>query len=255
MAATRSYAYMADSDEDYYLPLQDQRVFGAGIKRKKINFIPASTSESPLPTSSQKNDIGSRYLSIVLPKSTSQSPNGTPTTTPGVSGQASDQPSDQTAEEAPRQHLGQPSTSADLCPICALPLSTPSTHESSLPHQLCLQHVHPPSHLPREHIGLRYLTTHGWDPDSRLGLGALQEGITVPIKARDKQDTAGLREQENEDEVARKKKDVKRESKEKIVRLDARELRKRDGEARKRAAMLRANFYGPDLEKYLGPNT
>ena len=36
---------MADSDEDYYeVPLRDQRYFGAGIKRRRVNFVPATTS-------------------------------------------------------------------------------------------------------------------------------------------------------------------------------------------------------------------
>ncbi len=248
---------MADSEEDYYLPLQDQRVFGAGIKRKRINFVPASTSNSSPPLTSQNTDISSRYLSIVLPSSVSRSPNTTSTTTADISGQPPQQSSEQLSDQLSEQSNSLQTTS-DLCPICDLPLSAPSSHDSSLAHQICLQHVHPPSNLPRAHIGVRYLITHGWDPDSRLGLGTRQEGITAPIKAGAKKDTSGLRERQDEEESSRKKKvDAKKQGKgqEKVVKLDAKELKKQDAAAKKRAEMLRANFYGPDLERYLGPNT
>jgi hypothetical protein len=145
----------------------------------------------------------------------------------------------------------------EICPICALPIKQ-STHDhvSSLPHQVATPHVHPPSHLPREHIGLRYLTSHGWDPDSRLGLGARQSGIAVPIKAKEKNDTAGLREQDDADELSVSKKVLKKlpVREEKVVKLNAKEIVKRDKEARIRAEKLRKSFYGEDLSKYLGPN-
>ena len=48
-------------------------------------------------------------------------------------------------------------------------------------HQICLQHSYPPSHLDRNHQGLRYLSYHGWDPDSRLGLGLSGKGIKAPV--------------------------------------------------------------------------
>src|ERR1700749_928263 len=156
-----------DSDEDYFLPLQDQRVFGAGIKRKRIDFVPASTSDLSQPTSTRqgKTDIGSRYLSIVLPQSRTDSPDTTASTTPEVT----DLPSERPSAESSAQPSPLP-TAPELCPVCAQPIT--STHESSIAHQVCLQHVHPPSHLPRSHVGVRYLSSYGWDPDARRGLGA-----------------------------------------------------------------------------------
>ncbi|EXJ63475.1 uncharacterized protein A1O5_11524 [Cladophialophora psammophila CBS 110553] len=230
---------MAEQDEDYYLPLRDQRVFGAGIRRKKIDFVPASKSDSQITPSQSSNSTsaGSRYLSIVLAQS-SQIPDGG---TRRAAGQ--DSRADQTQ---------------GICAVCHQPIPStdkPSTsHESSIAHQVCLKHSHPPSSLDRERVGLRYLSTYGWDPDSRRGLGARQEGIRVPIKAKAKNDTVGLRETVDEDTKKLAKKKMKVQKEDKIVKLSAKQVRIKDDEAKKRAEKLRQMFYGPDLEKYLGPN-
>ena len=229
---------MADTDKDYVLPLKDQRVFGAGIKRKKINFVPESTSDpsvAAIPINNSTN-VGSRYLSIVLPKSSTDT--------------APESPASAMRDDLSSREPSPPAT--NLCNICSLPLSTSSTHESSIAHQLCLTHVQPPSHLPRSHIGVRYLTTHGWDPDARRGLGSAQQGITVPIKAKEKKDTAGLRERVAEDERPLRKKAEKKEDTESVVKSNGKQARVKDLEAKKRAERLRASIYGPDLEKYLG---
>ena len=138
--------------------------------------------------------------------------------------------------------------------MCHQPIS--STHESSIAHQVCLQHSHPPSHLDRAHVGVRYLSSYGWDPDNRKGLGAREEGITIPVKAKEKKDTAGLQETLDEDEVAKVRRKMSSWAKEdKVVKMNAKEVRIKDMEVKKRAETLRQNFYGPDLEKYLGPNS
>jgi hypothetical protein len=234
---------MSEQGEDYFVPLEDQRVFGAGIKRKRIAFIPASSEETVLSTSTPEpsTTLGARYLSIVLAKDRTQtsSPASQQDTTSTTTTPKTDLPTEQ------------------ICPICGLPISQSAhDHESSLPHQVATPHVHPPSHLPREHIGVRYLASHGWDPDSRLGLGARRSGISVPIKAKEKKDTAGLREQEDEDEKSSVKKTLRKmpTKQEKIVKLNAREVVKQEKEARVRAEKLRKSFYGEDLTKYLGPN-
>jgi hypothetical protein len=105
-------------------------------------------------------------------------------------------------------------------------------------------------------VGLRYLATHGWDPDSRLGLGARQEGIRIPVKPKEKYDTEGLRESLHDDSRAtiRKKKATLRKE-DKVVKLNAKQVRIQDAEAKRRADRLRQSFYGPDLDKYLGPNS
>ncbi|KAJ9643704.1 uncharacterized protein PV06_09113 [Exophiala oligosperma] len=226
---------MSDEDEDYHIPLQDQRVFGAGIKRKRIAFVPASsTSESILPNSSsnqqpQPVDIASRYLSIVLPKDS--------------------QPLPDRSSSAP------PGPVVVRCKVCNNPIMSTDQHESTLAHQLCLTHINPPSHLDRSRVGVKYLESYGWDPDSRLGIGARNEGIRVPIKAKEKHDTEGLREQRHEDDGATSQKRPTARKENKVVRLDAKKVRLQAEEAKKRAERLRKSFYGPDLENYLGPNS
>ncbi|KAI1624585.1 hypothetical protein EDD37DRAFT_417918 [Exophiala viscosa] len=231
---------MADEDEDYFLPVQDQRVFGAGIKRKRIAFVPASSSESSIPSTTkpqESTNIASRYLSIVLPKESRK------------------------VEEPDEKELEQVAT--EICPVCKQPLSSSDdtvttidthAHESSIAHQVCLQHIHPPSHLDREHVGVKYLEAYGWDPDSRAGLGARQEGIRIPIKPKEKHDTAGLREIVEDDGRGTKTR-IKVKKEDRVIRLDAKKVRVMEMEAKKRAEKFRKSFYGPDLEKYLGPNS
>ncbi|KAI9873892.1 MAG: hypothetical protein M1830_010428, partial [Pleopsidium flavum] len=58
---------MEDEDE-FFVPLQNQRVFGAGIKRKRVHFIPSATDDPTDPSElSKPGKAGDRYLSIVLP--------------------------------------------------------------------------------------------------------------------------------------------------------------------------------------------
>lgn len=217
------------ADEDYFLPLEDQRVFGAGIKRKRIAFVAASDNDAgvtpSLPRSPATDDnVADRYLSIVLKES---------------------KPATPTAQKA--------LSSGDVCAICKQPLSP--SHESTLAHQVCLEHSHPPSHLDRNRHGLRYLSLYGWNPDERVGLGANAEGIRYPIRPKAKHDTVGLQETKSVEEEAAKvktKKIVLRKEDKKVF-MNAKEVRKQEQEAKKRAEKLRNMFYGSDeVEKYLG---
>ena len=89
-----------------------------------------------------------------------------------------------------------------ICSVCKLPLYSieASTNaiksandlDLSVTHQLCLPHSYPPSHLDRNRYGLKHLSSYGWDPDSRVGLGASGEGINAPVKVKVKNDTVGL---------------------------------------------------------------
>ncbi len=55
------------SDDDVYeIPLQDQRVFGAGIKRKRVKFVPSTTPTTSVPTGPSISSIGDAYLKMVL---------------------------------------------------------------------------------------------------------------------------------------------------------------------------------------------
>ena len=215
-------------DDEYHIPLQEQRVFGAGIKRKRIDFVPAQPS---LPQQSQPStsiNAGENYLSIVFGNAGTQTP-----------------------LDSDRKNALIPAlAAAPRCDICNLPLIsanvTSTPHETSLVHQVCLAHSHPPSHLDRQRKGLKYLSSYGWDPDSRLGLGAKGEGVRIPLKAKAKNDTVGL----GVKRAVRKREIVE---KKKVERLDAKGVRKMELEGRKKAERLQQIFYGnEDVERYLG---
>ncbi|KAK4690364.1 hypothetical protein P7C71_g6408, partial [Lecanoromycetidae sp. Uapishka_2] len=227
------------SDDVDSTPFETQKVFGAGLKRKRIDFVPArvvSSSEAAQQTNASSS-VSERYLSIVLKNSAS--PKDSRTTGAGIS---------DTPASPPRQ---QQTLKDAVCEICKLPLggqnnaaSTSSKpHESSMAHQVCLTHSYPPSHLDRNRQGLKYLSSYGWDPDSRLGLGATGEGIRVPIKVKAKDDTVGL---------GIVLKGVKATEK-KSVSLDAKQTRKTEMEDRKKRERLQEMFYrSEDVERYLG---
>ncbi|RAK99397.1 putative G-patch domain protein [Aspergillus ibericus CBS 121593] len=261
----------ADDEDEYILPLEDQRVFGAGIRRKRVPFVRSSehelsttttttrTSEG-VPTSSGQS-IADRYLSIVLDKGQSpqsQSHSGTPspqprsqsqpipTATSTSSSTTSSAPSPSPNTEPQQQPSpDKPTTDIDICPICNLPTTTPSSssnphthpHEATLPHQLSLPHSHPPSHLDRTRPGLRYLAAYGWDPDKRIGLGAPgREGIREPVKGKLKEDTVGL------GAVVPEIKD-KHKGKGRVEKLNAKEVRKKQMEERRKGERMREMFF------------
>ena len=170
-------------------PGEQQRIFGAGIKRKRIDFVAAAAPTQAFqlaPRTTPPISAGDRYLNIVLK-------NG-----------ASTEDHKSTSAEVPDPKRSATQQQHDLkgafCRVCNLPVdalgnatSIASTnHESTIAHMVCFTHSHPPSHLDRSRHGLKYLSSYGWDPDSRQGLGAIGEGIRTPIKAKVKNDTAGL---------------------------------------------------------------
>lgn len=228
-----AYQEWSDSDEPEEVPLQHRRPFGSGLKRKRVVFVPASSSNpnsidgtKPSEPSKSVSDI---YLSIVLPK-----------------------------EEATKAVSTHDTSVAkpDLCDICKLPMDEDSKaasterassrpHEASIAHQVCMSHSHPPSALDRSRMGLGVLQAQGWDPDGRAGLGASQQGISFPIKARPKNDTLGL--------GVKVPKVIATKKKEKPQLLDAKKVRKMVADDKKHHEKLRHQFYGnPDVEKYLG---
>lgn len=223
---------MSYADDEYVLHLQDQQVFGAGIRRKRVPFVRPESEPAPALQASSKPGLGDRYLSIVLPQH-SRSP-----------------------ENPQEQPLGaqRDGTSLEevICAVCNLPIipATATTasklHESSVAHQVCLTHSHPPSHLDREHIGLKYLSSYGWDPDARRGLGATETGIRVPIKSRIKNDTVGLGVKDSDRFRVQKEAKVK-------LRLNAKQVRTQEALGKRREMQLKEAFYGKDLQAYLDP--
>lgn len=233
-----------NESEDYFVPLVDQRVFGAGIKRKRVPFVPASTLEANIPnTTTPRPTVGARYLDIVLPPS-KRSRSEPPLASSDV------------ANNPERDSIlaGSPPAVPSICPTCHAPLLT-TTHSTSISHQLSQPHVHPPSHLPRAHVGLRYLTRHGWDPDARVGLGKSGQGISHPIKAVEKRDTVGLHEKKKEESNGREKPikiSQEGQGEGEVKRLNAKEVRRKEAEIRRERERLRQNLFGRvDVEGYL----
>ncbi|TQN74263.1 hypothetical protein CSHISOI_01192 [Colletotrichum shisoi] len=234
-------------DEEEYgeeddVPLQHRRPFGAGIQRKPIQFVKASdpnlSTAEPVKTTKSGSSVGDFYLSLVLPSEKAR---------PGV--------------ETP---------AAQICAVCDLPLGKDDAvgevsnggsnsgekttakrpkHEASIAHQVCLTHSHPPSALDRSRMGLTYLSSHGWDPDSRKGLGAAGQGMQYPLKTRPKEDKYGLGlaiPKDLKSKVEKKKKQTPQ-------TLDAKKCRKKADEDKKKAERLRQMFYGSeDMDRYLG---
>lgn len=270
-----------DDDEDYFVPLEDQRVFGAGISRKRVQFVRSSdhelnttrTSSAPTTPSSQTgSSIANKYLSIVLSQSKNQ-PTESSTSSAGIptpnSTAETTANSTQSAPPSPSSSTQPHYTATARCEVCHLPLpeeaglsSTdpePQTksHEASIAHQVCLTHSHPPSHLDRTRHGLRYLSAYGWDPDSRRGLGAPgREGIREPLKGKLKVDTVGLGaegDSEEEEKKSKAKSKVKeRAAAGKVEKLNAKQVRKGHVDAKKRGDRLREMFYqNDDVQRYL----
>lgn len=233
-----------DEEAEPLVPLQDQRVFGAGVKRKRVTFVPAeaiSTQNATKSTNHSASAVGDRYLSLVLEdrRTTTESrvdKNVDPKSTAST-----------IIEKSNAENV--------LCEICDLPIESGSDgsfvgvkpHESSLVHQLCLPHSRPPSHLDRNRHGLKYLSSYGWDPDSGLGLGATGAGIRVPIKGKLKNDTIGLgMELEG-------KKGTKVSQEKQVKKQDAKSVRKRVHDDTIRRKRLQEMFYyNEDVERYLG---
>jgi len=253
-STSKSTSTMSDEDT-YEIPLQDQRVFGAGIKRKRVQFVPSSSTPSSLPpTGTPAKSVSDFYLKLVLPgdskgtKDTKDSPEAKSDTSIGLS-----------------VSQGEEAANSQICEICNLPLSatvsgddaeTTDTssepvrsksrpHEASLAHQVCLTHSFPPSHLDRNRKGLAYLSSYGWDPDARFGLGASGQGIQFPIKTKPKDDKMGI------GVVLPKKGEIKK--KEKLEKLDAGKVKKLYEKDKKKTERLREMFYqSEDVERYLG---
>ncbi|KAI1174605.1 hypothetical protein F4777DRAFT_376506 [Nemania sp. FL0916] len=225
----------SDCDDYDEVPLQHKRPFGSGLNRKRVAFVPASSgplksTDNGNPTAPSKS-VSDIYLSIVLPKDNT--------------------------EPAPTNETNTPET--DICNICKLPVDRLSDaagaenrstrpHEASIAHQVCIAHSHPPSAVDRSRMGLGVLQSHGWDPDARTGLGASNQGISFPIRAKPKNNTLGLGV-----EIPKAKAKAIAAKAEKPRTLNAKKIRKMVADDKKRHEKLRHRFYGnPDVEKYLG---
>lgn len=235
MSQTRRDAPAEENKEDEDdVPLHRKRPFGSGIRMEPVKFVPASSDLQSVATepSSVSTQAGQSaadaYLSIVMAKAKTKPPS---------------EIKDGDASDGPPQIF---------CETCRVSVGTTEQdhrqHQTTMAHQLSLQHSHPPSALDRSRMGLTYLRTYGWDPDSRKGLGADAQGIVYPLKGTVREDNAGLG-------IDTKPEDGKKEKKPepKPRRLDAGKVRKKAEEDRKKTERLRQQLYSNvDLEKYLG---
>ena len=218
-------------DDEYEVPLRDQRYFGAGIKRQRIQFVPPTSSlDKGLPVA-PSTSAADRYLAIALSK---KPPNETSSANPTAASPGDD----------PSKTRDVAQTNA-VCAVCHRAITATESiapHESSLAHQVCLPHSHPPSSLDRRRKGLAVLSSQGWDPDSRLGLGATGEGRLQPVKAVKKLDKAGVGAR-----LAPAK------AVERPGTLHAGKVREREVEGKRKAEALRNAFYcSEEVERYLG---
>jgi G-patch domain len=278
-------------DEDYFIPLEDQRVFGAGIKRKRVPFVRASddlqTTSAP-PSNEPATSVADQYLAIVMSKKHKKDAKDAKeqgnTEIPVPSGRSASAPVSSvplsesiTADSEPRadtQIQVAAAAPADLCEVCKLPIpvvdstkedsneveaissiaTRDTPHEASIVHQVCLQHSHPPSHLDRSRHGLRYLASYGWDPDSRTGLGAEgRTGILQPIKPKVKTTTSGLGIAAEDEESIAARKNLRKQQQEQRQKLNAKQVRLGQLADKKKGEKLRELFYASDdVQRYLG---
>ena len=226
---------MAQTTSDDDIPLHKKLAFGAGLYRRKVNFVQASDAEVKTATqktpnsaeSSSAQPAGDFYLSLVLPR------DGAKNLDAGAD------------------------TGGQKCPVCGLVFThrnsgrTRQCHEISIAHQTCLKHSHPPSPMDRSRMGLSVLESQGWDPDSRRGLGAHGQGIRDPIntKAKPKLDRLGVGMKMTRDVPVLAPGAGVRKNK---SSLDARGARKTAEEDKRRHDALVRHFCGNlDVEKYL----
>lgn len=227
-------------DEEYEVPLTDQRIFGAGLKRKRVQFVPSSSEST---TAEAIGDPTSEQPGSSNPYRRHLATNAT-ATHEGVQSTAS-HPEDSVGSSAPERQD---------CPICHLPIAPDATHHASIAHQVCLPHAHPPSSIDRRRKGVAMMTTHGWDPDQRHGLGSTGQGILYPVVAREKVDKYGVGLVSSAlDDTSTSTKAVKPARKREAPRnLDAGKVRARHDQQKKDDQRMREGFYGDeDVQKYL----
>lgn len=216
-----------DHVDDDDTPLHHKRAFGSGLKRKRVEFVRAQEPELSSVTTAVKPaiSIGDLYASVVL----KDTPDASKTSTRDTSAAPQD--------EEPT-----------ICPVCALPVTESSRpHESSLAHQVCLTHSHPPSALDRSRMGLRALEAKGWDPDARQGLGREGEGMRYPIKVTAKEDTLG---------IGAKIPETVKKKEEKPKKLNRKEMRKLAEKEKLKNERLQRDIFGSvDVERYLRGGT
>lgn len=222
---------MADSEDEYTIPLAYPAPYGTGIKKKGIKFVSAGTVETSSNAQAPSGeDISSSYLALVLDKPQADT---------------ADEQSSKSNPDAKTQIVAR-------CQTCNLPLDDAEgiEHHTSLAHQVKLPHIYPPNAIDRTRKGFAYLEAQGWDADSRSGLGAQGEGILRPIQVSEKKDKAGVGDRSRS---ATPGKGNSKKVQKGPQGLDPKASRKLDQEKAKRGQRLHDMFYTNDeVAKYLG---
>jgi hypothetical protein len=236
---------MAENDEDFYeLPIKDQRYFGAGVKRQRVHFVPASASEPDPPPSTSSTAGGDIYRSIVFSKQRKGTKNDNA---------AIDAKSNTEANSAYTPNTSvTDATASVICDVCGEPKDTRVNekghivpHEMSIIHQLAIPLPSRPSAIDPKRKGLAVLKAQGWDPDKRVGLGASGEGILHPIKVKEKNNKHGIGLDLHKVQNARI-------AKEPPKTLNPKEIKAKLVMEKRRGETLRKMFYGDDkANKYL----
>ncbi|OJD19375.1 hypothetical protein AJ78_00645 [Emergomyces pasteurianus Ep9510] len=247
---------MAYDDDEYFLPLEDQRVFGAGITRKRVPFVPSSqttavnticspsrglpsSTSSTLSAQTNASSIADKYLSIVLSsaphtdKSERDQASSTEISTSTITPLTC-------APSPPRPlHLPPPATRQNTPRTPTKPPS-PIKFASRTPTLRLLSTALGPASS---------IFTHGAGIQIRAwAFGSHGQGISVPLKPRVKHDTLGLgvKPPKREKESAVK-------AKKKVEKLNAKQVRKLEDDRKKKGESLGEMFYArEDVEKYLG---
>ncbi|KAF2264593.1 hypothetical protein CC78DRAFT_231665 [Lojkania enalia] len=203
-----------DDDDISTKPFVEQPTFSRGLGRYPIKFVPAAASiepPQPAPAPVDGSSFADQYLAIVFPNGKPASP----------------------APEYP------------ICPTCKLIMKEPDAraHHLSVGHQMSLPRAPTPSGIDRTRMGLKYLEKHGFDVDSRKGLGAMGQGRMYPIVPMEKRDTYGLGVEPMKKEEAQKFREIK---------LNAGQVRKQAALSKKKDEKLRQMFYCDDkINEYL----
>ncbi|KAL7276471.1 hypothetical protein RUND412_000533 [Rhizina undulata] len=178
-------------------PVNDWRSltpYNAGIKRKKVTFVPAGYLQTEAFPGSTRisttgrtgRDVSEFYLKLVglgSLKGKKEAVEGGKEREASGGSLETDTGSQEIEEVETREK--------EICSTCNLPILD-SAHETSTAHQSSLPHSRPPHHYPRSSKGLKVLVESGWNPDDTLGLGPEGQGLRFPLKAVPKGDTHGI---------------------------------------------------------------
>ncbi|KAK6544586.1 hypothetical protein TWF694_001274 [Orbilia ellipsospora] len=188
--------------------------YGTGVKRKQIEFVPASKEDQADGSQetgrnidpSRGTSVADYYLSLVLPsKAAPDAGNSSELSLPNpeeskrraenldpsteTEGYGNTVPPGSAVVEQPLE------TSAALdqiCPTCKARVTNWNSHVRTTAHMASEEHSKTPHHLNRQSEGYKHMVKLGWDPDGDRGLGAEGQGIRFPVKARMKKDNLGI---------------------------------------------------------------